>query len=529
MKTILGVLISATILVNATADCPCLTGTPVFGLEAFVGQGVCSSAQIKYGAFGTTTYECYPLMYGSDCKTHDIELESICADEVGELNALAPPWCSSQWCYVDINNCDAAFNPQLSSVYPDVYYSYEACGTKNTWEEYVANSDQQITGVEQVQKKVQDYIRSITNTLQQFWTTSASEYANLSCEFIDGCACDTCTDIPGWDMGPEKPADSELCYPQPTTNECRTMLWDLEKMTLHGEYSSIEKCFARQYEMNFIRTVKAEAADSTRLGTSYVGMQENGALIQWPATQWCPTTYDARFRPWYASAASGPKDIVILLDVSGSMMSNDRIEMARKAAIKVLDTLLYVDYANIVLFDHEASVFSETMIPMTQANKDKMKTWIEANVFPKGGTNFKVGLERAFNMMMSSRSAHKSSFCKGAVLFLTDGVADWTDEDSEQLIKLNNADYGYSVFSYALGDGADTTITKRIACEHRGLFYHVGDNDDLSDVMSKYYHYFSHGISVAVHYFKSIIHSFTVVLWASIKIVGPIFSIKKKA
>ena len=32
--------------------------------------------------------------------------------------------------------------------------------------------------------------------------------------------------------------------------------------------------------------------------------------------------YDARFRPWYAAAASGPKDVVLTLDNSGSMLNN---------------------------------------------------------------------------------------------------------------------------------------------------------------------------------------------------------------
>ena len=34
--------------------------------------------------------------------------------------------------------------------------------------------------------------------------------------------------------------------------------------------------------------------------------------MQWPGTDWCPTEWDPRFRPWYASAASGPKDVIIL-------------------------------------------------------------------------------------------------------------------------------------------------------------------------------------------------------------------------
>ena len=54
----------------------------------------------------------------------------------------------------------------------------------------------------------------------------------------------------------------------------------------------------------------------------YFGGQETGLFAQYPAsikTQcWCDG-YDPRYRPWYAAAVTGPKDFVMVLDVSGSM------------------------------------------------------------------------------------------------------------------------------------------------------------------------------------------------------------------
>lgn len=40
----------------------------------------------------------------------------------------------------------------------------------------------------------------------------------------------------------------------------------------------------------------------------------------WPQDDgYCDPTYDPRFRPWYVSAISGPKNVIIILDLSGSM------------------------------------------------------------------------------------------------------------------------------------------------------------------------------------------------------------------
>ena len=55
------------------------------------------------------------------------------------------------------------------------------------------------------------------------------------------------------------------------------------------------------------------------------------------------SVYDPRFRSWYVAAASGPKDVVIVIDVSGSMGINGRMGIAQAAAKKVLDTFTESD------------------------------------------------------------------------------------------------------------------------------------------------------------------------------------------
>lgn len=48
---------------------------------------------------------------------------------------------------------------------------------------------------------------------------------------------------------------------------------------------------------------------------------------------------DPRIRPWYVAASSGPKDVVIVLDVSGSMSQYGRLDLAKEAAETVINTL----------------------------------------------------------------------------------------------------------------------------------------------------------------------------------------------
>ena len=57
--------------------------------------------------------------------------------------------------------------------------------------------------------------------------------------------------------------------------------------------------------------------------------------------------FDARDRPWYLQASHSPKDIVILLDTSGSM-TGSREFVARNAIHHIIETLLDDDFFNII-------------------------------------------------------------------------------------------------------------------------------------------------------------------------------------
>lgn len=60
-----------------------------------------------------------------------------------------------------------------------------------------------------------------------------------------------------------------------------------------------------------------------------------------------PDMYECRSRSWYVQAAASAKDIVILLDVSGSM-TGLRKEIARNVVINILETLTDNDFVQVL-------------------------------------------------------------------------------------------------------------------------------------------------------------------------------------
>lgn len=76
-------------------------------------------------------------------------------------------------------------------------------------------------------------------------------------------------------------------------------------------------------------------------------------------------TYDFRMRSWYSEALTSPKDIIILLDRSGSM-TGIRRKLAAHTVNNILDTLNDNDFVNIYTFTNTTEplvdCFNDTLV-----------------------------------------------------------------------------------------------------------------------------------------------------------------------
>ncbi|OQR67809.1 voltage-dependent calcium channel subunit alpha-2/delta-3-like, partial [Tropilaelaps mercedesae] len=78
---------------------------------------------------------------------------------------------------------------------------------------------------------------------------------------------------------------------------------------------------------------------------SHTGFLRLYPAVQWPDME--PDMYECRSRSWYVQAAASAKDIVILLDVSGSM-TGLRKEIARNVVVNILETLTDNDFVQVL-------------------------------------------------------------------------------------------------------------------------------------------------------------------------------------
>ncbi|GMH38630.1 hypothetical protein BSKO_06514 [Bryopsis sp. KO-2023] len=223
------------------------------------------------------------------------------------------------------------------------------------------------------------------------------------------------------------------------------------------------------------------------------------------------SSFDPRVRPWYIAASTGPKDVVMVIDTSGSMV--ERWSLTKKALLSLLDTFTFVDYVNIVAFSNRAEALVKST-PLMAATPENLKTLKDAleGVQVEGGTDFNEGFHEAFDLLENSSketTERTSSGCSKVVIFLTDGAdcslpsysADFPcsisleDGPEEVLSNIESRQVDLEaktgsralVFTFSMGRDADDSVPKQIACANDGAWSFFEDGEDPLLKLNSYY------------------------------------------
>nr|XP_025045283.1 voltage-dependent calcium channel subunit alpha-2/delta-2 [Pelodiscus sinensis] len=166
----------------------------------------------------------------------------------------------------------------------------------------------------------------------------------------------------------------------------------------------------------------------------------------------------------YIQGASSPKDMVIIVDVSGSV-SGLTLKLMKTSVCEMLDTLSDDDYVNVASFNEKAKPVScfKHLVQANIRNKKVFKEDVQEMV-AKGTTDYKAGFEYAFDQLQNSNITRAN--CNKMIMMFTDGGEDRVQDVFE---KYNWPNKTVRVFTFSVGQhNYDVTPLQWMACANKG-------------------------------------------------------------
>ncbi len=174
------------------------------------------------------------------------------------------------------------------------------------------------------------------------------------------------------------------------------------------------------------------------------------------------------------SHSEGGKAVIFLIDVSGSMDTDNRLTMAKKGAIAALDTFSDEDMVGITTFSDETKIVK----PLTSIrNKEELARAIN-KMKTEGGTTMGPALKMCGKELNDSTAEFKT------VITLSDGDPFDTDASLNKIVRqLAEDNITCSFINISNRDSASVSRLKRLATYGNGNYYFVSKAQQLVDVM----------------------------------------------
>ena len=171
-----------------------------------------------------------------------------------------------------------------------------------------------------------------------------------------------------------------------------------------------------------------------------------------------------------------PKDVIIVLDQSGSM-DGDKWTQGQAAAQFVLDNLNPQDRFNVIPFSTGWRVYSNGLADASEA--EGAIKWIDT-LNAEGGTDINGALSTALDMVEDRPTT---------ILFLTDGLAtEGITDTSDILENLNSiAPDNARIFSFGVGDDVDTFLLDAIVRDFNGTGSYVRPSERIDEEVAALY------------------------------------------
>lgn len=179
-------------------------------------------------------------------------------------------------------------------------------------------------------------------------------------------------------------------------------------------------------------------------------------------------TFPAKLAPPRSPEGTG---VVLIIDKSSSM-EGKKIELARLAAIGVVDNLRPDDFVGVLMFDNSF----QWAVPVRKADDKPLIKRLIAGITPDGGTQIAPALNEAYRRIVALGATYRH------VVLLTDGISE--EGDSLALAK-RAAETRVTISTVGLGQDVNRQYLDRVATFAKGKAYFLNDPTGLEQIVLK--------------------------------------------
>ncbi len=178
-----------------------------------------------------------------------------------------------------------------------------------------------------------------------------------------------------------------------------------------------------------------------------------------------------------AAAQALPKDILLVLDHSGSM-DGEKFQQAQEALRYVLQHLNPEDRFNIVTFSTGVESYARNLRPAEEANE--AIAWVNS-LSAVGSTDINRALLEAAALTDRERPTY--------LIFLTDGMPTEGETDSQRILDnlVSAAPRNLRLFAFGVGYDVDTFLLDSLAQDHHGASTYIQPGEQLDEILSAFY------------------------------------------
>ncbi len=163
--------------------------------------------------------------------------------------------------------------------------------------------------------------------------------------------------------------------------------------------------------------------------------------------------------------------VILIVDKSSSM-EGKKMDLARLAAIGVIENLRPIDLIGILIFDNSF----QWAVPVRKAEDRNLIKRLVAGIMADGGTQIAPALTEAYKRILPVNAVHKH------IVLLTDGIS---EEGDSLAVSREAANNRVTISTVGLGQDVNRAYLEKVALLAKGKSYFLSDPSGLEQILLK--------------------------------------------